>query len=303
MRHRILTALLLAPMLILGSALPAEAIFGTISGVVQRAQMIVNQVAQISNQVRQLRTEARQLSGLEEQLDHLKRAARGEVDALTEPFTELAAGSVGLVGEGLDWGSDFSGAAGDLVDAVRGMGSGNSFTELWRSARGEADRVGEADILELFAHQPAEASSRAVEDYRTARDAADRQRVLDYAMLDAAASLAATIEGAQGSFDELTTNGNLSNTALQQAQVAAALTQGQIDAAVGQLLAYQAVEQTSRMQQAELARLERLAAWRDAQLRANETFERMQSATLQKRDALREGLLFRIHPFYMGGQS
>ena len=303
MRHRTLTALLLAPMLILASALPAEAIFGTITGAIQRAQMIVHQVAQISNQVRQLRTEARQLSGLEAQLEQMKQAARGEVDALTEPFTELAAGPVGLVGEGLGWGSDLGGAAGELVDAVRGMGSGHSFTEHWRSARGEADQVGEADILELFAHQPAGASTRAVEDYRTARDAADRQRVLDYAMLDAAASLAATIESAQGSFDALSANGNLSNTALQQAQVAAALTQGQIDAAVGQLLAYQAVEQTSRMQQAELARLERLAAWRDAQLRANDTFERMQSATLQNRDRLREGLLFRIHPFYMGGPS
>ena len=40
----------------------------------------------------------------------------------------------------------------------------------------------------------------------------------------------------------------------------AALPQGRINAAVGQVLADQAVEQASRMQQAELARLERLEA-------------------------------------------
>ena len=166
-----------------------------------------------------------------------------------------------------------------------------------------ADRVSEADILELFTNHPPEVSSRAVEDYRQAREAADRQRVLDYAMLDAAASLASTIESAQGSFDALTTNGNLSNTALQQAQVAAALTQGRINAAVGQVLAYQAVEQANRMQQAELARLERLAAWRESQLRTNEMFEQMRAAAFQNRDALREGLLFKIPSFYMGGQA
>ena len=61
-----------------------------------------------------------------------------------------------------------------------------------------ADQVSEADILELFRNRPAEASSRAVEDYRQAKETADRQRVLDYAMMDAAASLASTVESAQG---------------------------------------------------------------------------------------------------------
>ena len=166
-----------------------------------------------------------------------------------------------------------------------------------------ADQVSEADILELFRNRPAEASSRAVEDYRQAKEAADRQRVLDYAMMDAAASLASTVESAQGSFDDLTANGNLSNTALQQAQVAAALTQGRINAAVAQVLAYQAVEQANRMQQAEIDRLERLAEWRDARLRTNAMADAMRTAAFQNRDRLREGLLFKIPSFYMGGQA
>ena len=209
MRHRSLTTVLLVSILMLASAGPANALFD-IGGVIQRAQMIVNQATQIANQIRQMRTMTRQLTELEEQLDYMKEAARGEVDALIEPFAELAAGSIGLVGDDLDWGSEFSGAAGELVEAVRGMGSGDSFTDVWRSAQGVADQVSEADILELFRNRPAEASSRAVEDYRQAKEAADRQRVLDYAMMDAAASLASTVESAQSSFDALTANGNLS---------------------------------------------------------------------------------------------
>ena len=300
MRHPILTTVLVLS-LILTNAGPANALFD-ISGAIQRAQMILNQVTQISNQVRQMRTMTRQLTELEEQLDYMKDVARGEVDALIEPFAELAAGSVGLVGDDLDWGSEFTGAAGELVDAVRGMGNGDSFTDVWRSAQGVADRVSEADILELYRSRPAEVSSRAAEDYRQAREAADRQRVLDYAMMDAAASLASTIESAQGSFDELTASGNLSNTALQQAQVAAALTQGRINAAVAQVLAYQAVEQANQMQQAEIDRLERLAEWRDARLRTNAMYDAMRAAALQNRDKLREGLLFKVPSFYMGGQ-
>ena len=135
MRHRTLTTALLVSILMLASAGPANALFD-IGGVIQRAQMIVNQATQIANQIRQMRTMTRQLTELEEQLDYMKEAARGEVDALIEPFAELAAGSIGLVGDDLDWGSDFSGAAGELVDAVRGMGSGDSFTDVWRSAQG-----------------------------------------------------------------------------------------------------------------------------------------------------------------------
>ena len=123
MRHRSLTTALLVLVLMLASAGPANALFD-IGGVIQRAQMIVNQATQIANQIRQMRTMTRQLTELEEQLDYMKEVARGEVDGLIEPFAELAAGSIGLVGDGLDWGSEFSGAAGELVAAVRGMGSG-----------------------------------------------------------------------------------------------------------------------------------------------------------------------------------
>ena len=297
MRHRIFAPAVLAALLLLGGARPASAQFD-FGAIFQRAQMIANQITQIANQVGQLRSMARQLSELEDQLDHMERAARGEIDALLAPFSRLAAEPVGLVRNGVAWGSDFSGPAQDLVGAVRGFGSGGSFTDVWRSARNAADRVSEADILALFPGHPPEAATRALESYRSSREAADRQRVLDYAALDAAAALAGTIESAQGSFGDLTANGNLSNTALQQAGVAAALSQGRINAALGQVLAHEAAREASRARQAELAHLEWLGRWHDGRARANALAGTMRDAASLNRAALRDGLLFRVPSFY-----
>ena len=299
MRYRIFAPAVLVPLLLLAGARPASAQFD-FGAVLQRAQMIANQITQIANQVRQVRGLARQLSELEDQLEHMERAARGEIDALLAPFSRLAADPVGLVRNGVAWGSDFGGAAQDLVGAVRGFGSGGSFTEVWRNAQRAVDRVSEADILALFSAHPPEAATRALETYRRSREAADRQRVLDYAALDAAAALAETVESAQGSFAGLTANGNLSNTALQQAGVAAALSQGRINAAAGQVLAHQAAVEAGRARQAELARLAQLAEWRESRMRANAMAGAMRAAALGNRAVLRDGLLLRVPSFYRG---
>ena len=58
-------------------------------------------------------------------------------------------------------------------------------------------RDARTDILALYGNHLPGVATRAVEDYRRAREAADRQRVLDYATLDAAAALTGTIESAQ----------------------------------------------------------------------------------------------------------
>jgi len=297
MRHRILIPALLVPLLTLADPAPASAQFDFGSWF-QRATIIANQITQISHQVSQIRSMARQLTELEDQLDHMERAAKGEIDALLRPFSDLAADPVGLVRDGLGWRSDFTGPARGTVDAVRRFGTGGSFTDLWRAAHGTADRVTEADILGLYRSLPPQAATRALEDYRRAREAADRQRVLDYAALDAAAALAGTIESAQGSFADLTANGNLSNTALQQAGVAAALSQGRINAALGQVLAHQTAMEASRARQAELARLEWLARWSEGRARANALAETMRDAASLNRTALRGGLLFQIPSFY-----
>ena len=263
--------------------------------------MIVNQATQIANQVRQMRTMTRQLDELEDQLDYMEEVARGEVGRSPSRSPSSPPDPLGLVADGLGWGGEFTGAAGELVTAVRGMGNGTALTGHWQEVRAAADLVSEADILALYGDQPPEASTRAVGHYRRSREAADRQRVLDYATMDAAAALTATVAGAETSFGELAANGNLSDTALRQSGVAAALTQGRLDAAVGQVLAYQAVGEAHRAQEAERARLERLAAWRDARLRTNRTLGEMRTSALQNREGLRNGLLLRLPSFYTGG--
>ncbi len=297
MRHRILVPALLVSLLTLAAPAPASAQFDFGSWF-QRATIIANQITQISHQVTQIRSLARQLTELEDQLDHMERAAKGEIDALLQPFSDLAADPVGLVRNGLGWRSDFTGPARNTVDAVRRFGTGGSFTDLWRAAHGTADRVSEADILTLYRNLPPQAATRAAGDYRRDREAADRQRVLDYAALDAAAALAETIESAQGSFGGLTSNGNLSNTALQQAGVAAALSQGRINAAAGQVLAHQAALEASRARAAELARLEWLGRWADGRTRANALAVTMRDAASLNRTTLRSGLLFQIPSAY-----
>ena len=247
---------------------------------------------------------ARQLSELEDQLDHMERAARGEIDALLQPFSRLAAqprrdwcatdspGAIGLPGRGPRDGRRRPGLR--PAAATRSPDCG-------AAAQSAADRVGRGRHLgavrATFRPRP---RTRAVEDYHSAREAADRQRVLDYATLDAAAALAETIESAQGSFAGLTANGNLSNTALQQAEVAAALSQGRINAGVAQVLAHQAAQEASRAQLAELARLERLAAWSESRARANAMAGTLRDAASRNRAALREGLLLKIPSFYGG---
>ena len=84
----------------------------------------------------------RQLTEFENQLEYMQ-----EVDPVAGPFSELAAGSIGLVGDGLVWGSEFTGSVGELVDAVRDMGSGGSFTDVWGSAQDLADLVSEASSI------------------------------------------------------------------------------------------------------------------------------------------------------------
>ena len=97
-----------------------------------------------------------------------------------------------------------------------------------------------------------------------------------------------------------TENGNLSNTALQQAEVAAALSQGRINAGVAQVLAHQAAREASQAQQAELARLEQLTQWRESRMRANAMAGTLRDAALRNRNALRDGLLLKIPSFYGG---
>ena len=82
MKHRIVSGLVLVPLMIVLSTTPAYAIFGSIIAAIQRAQMIVNQGVQIYNDAMEKITMNGQLTELTDQFSHLKEQALGTVGAL-----------------------------------------------------------------------------------------------------------------------------------------------------------------------------------------------------------------------------
>ena len=82
--------------------------------------------------------------------------------------------------------------------------------------------------------------------------------------------------------------------------MAAALSQGRINAAVAQVLAHEAAREASRARLAELEQLERLTEWHESRQRAGAMAATMRDAASFNREGLRDGLLFRIPSFYGG---
>ena len=299
--RKAITVVLMVPVFLMLTTTPAHALFGSILAGIQRAQMIVNQGIQIyESQIAKLTMDG-QLTQMTDQFAHLKEQALGTVGALTDPFTDLASVPAQFIGTGLSWKNDFTGVARELVSSVEQMGdAGKSFTESWRSRLTAADTVTESDILDLYGTQRPEVAARASRGYLAAREEGDNRLVLDHATSDAAANLMVAAREAVESYEGLRNNTNTSNTALAQSQVAGTVTQGNLTAAMAQLMAFQAAKEAAEDYEREIARREALAEWVEAQRRARITFAAQQAGLDARRDAMREGLLFEIHPFYGG---
>ena len=216
--------------------------FFDISAPFQRALMIANQATLIANQVAQLATMNQQLGKLTEQFTHIKDSTLGQVGAITQPFTDLASVPGRLIGTGMSWKSDFTGAAGELATAVEQLSDGTSFTGAWRTKLQQADQTSEQDILTAYADLPVRLATQAAENYRNQRERGEQATVLNYAVSDAASEATEAIKSALESYDGLRSNANRSVTALGQAQVAGLVTQGQLTAAMAQLQAFQAAQ-------------------------------------------------------------
>ena len=301
MKHRILTGMVVIPLFIVLTTTPAYAIFGSILAGIQRAQMIINQGVQIYEaQIAKLTMDT-QLTELTDQFSHLKDQALGSVGALTDPFTDLASVPTRFIGVGLSWKSDFTGVAAELASSVEQMGeTGKSFTQSWRGRLTAADTVTESDILTLYDDYRPEIAAGVASGYLAAREEGDKRLVLDHAMSDAAANLMIAARDAVESYEGLRNNTNTSNTALAQSQVAGTVTQGNLTAAMAQLMAFQAAKEAAEDYEREIARREALARWIETQRRAEITFAAQQAGLDARRDSMREGLLFRIHPAYGG---
>ena len=301
MYRKVLTVVLLVPVLVLLTTTPAHAIFGSILAGVQRAQMIVNQGVQIYEAQLAKLTMDGQLTELTDQFSHLQEQALGSVGALTDPFTQLASMPTQFLGVGLSWKNDFTGIPAELVSSVEQMGeSGKSFTQSWRGRLTAADTVTESDILSLYGNYRPEIAAKASSGYLAAREEGDKRLVLDHAMSDAAANLMVAAREAVESYEGLRNNTNTSNTALWQSQVAGTVTQGNLTAAMAQLMAFEAAKAAAEDYEREIARREALARWVETQRVAEINFAAQQAGLDARRDSLREGLLFRIHPTYGG---
>ena len=303
MKHRILTAVVVIPLFIVVSTTPAHAVFGSILAGIQRAMMISNQVTQIYKDTMAKITFDGQLTQLVDQAAHLKEQALGTVGALTDPFTDLASVPTQFIGIGLSWKNDFSGVAAEVAGAVENMGeSGKSFRESWAQRLTDADTVSETDILNLYAGGRPEIAARASRGYLAAREQGDNRLVLDHATSEVAANLMIAAKDAVKSYEGLRNNTNTSNTALAQSQVAGTVTQGNLTAAMAQLMAYQAAKESAEDYEREIARREALAQRVAKQQQSDLMYNAHKDGIVARRQTLREGMLFRIPALY-GGQG
>ena len=301
MIRRTLTVVVMVPLLIMLTTTPAHAIFGSILAGIQRAKMIVNQGIQIYKQTTSKITMDGQLAELTNQFSHLKDQALGSVGALTEPFTDLASVPAQFIGLGLSWKNDFTGIAQGVASSVENMGeTGKSFRESWKQRLTDADTVSETDILDLYANYRPELGAAATNGYLAAREEGDKRLVLGHATSDVAANLMVAAKAAVESYEGLRNNTNTSNTALAQSQVAGTVTQGNLTAAMAQLMAYQAAKAAAEDYEREIARRQELARWLEAQKQADINFAAQQAGLDARRERLREGLLFRIPALYGG---
>ena len=237
-----------------------------------------------------------QLTEMVNQAEHLKEQALGAVGQLTDPFTEMASVPTTFIGVGLSWKNDFTGVAGELASSVEQMGeTGKSFRESWKQRLTDADTVTESDILSLYADYRPEIAAKAANRFLAAREKSDKQLVLSHTMSEVSKNLIVAAKDAVESYKGLRDNTNISNTALAQSQIAGAVTQGNLTAAMTQLMAFEQAKKAAEDYEREIGRRQELAQWLQSQRSAEVDFNASQAGIAARRDSMREGLLYQIH--------
>ena len=292
---RILTAVVVVPLFIVVSTTPAHAVFGSILAAIQRGLMIGNQITQLYNDTMEKITFDGQLTEMIGQAAHLKEQALGTIGALTDPFTKLASLPTKFIGLGLSWKNDFTGIPRGIASSVENMGeTGKSFRESWKQRLTDADTVSESDILNLFQSSSPEIAAEASRGYLAAREDSDKRLVLAHATSDAASNLMVAARDAVKSYEGLQNNTNLSNTALAQSQIAGTVTQGNLTAAMVQLMAFQAAKEAAEGYENEITRREALAERIIKQQQSELVYDAHIAGIIAKRQTVREGMLFPI---------
>ena len=274
-----------------------HAIFGLpdVAALAQRVTIIANQGTQIAQSVTQLARMRDQFDKLKEQYDHIRQSTLGEIGALTDAFTDLSALPGQLVGTGLGWRADFANTdAAGLVDALEVFSNdGTTLTEYWRDRLRAAPTVTEQDVLAEYRSLPVSLAEQAAANYRRQRDEAEQRTALSYSVNTAASAATATVASALDSYDQLRGQTNTSGTALQQAQVAALVTSGEVTAALVQLHAFEATQDAAEALAAEERRRELEAARVATQRAARVEHDRRLAGIAARRDG-GDDLLFPV---------
>ena len=113
-------------------------------------------------------------------------------------------------------------------------------------------------------------------------------------MSEVSKNLIVAAKDAVESYKGLRDNTNISNTALAQSQIAGAVTQGNLTAAMTQLMAFEQAKKAAEDYEREIARRQELAQWVQSQRTAEVDFNASQAGIAARRDSMREGLLYQI---------
>ncbi len=268
--------------------------------------MIVNQILQrlnekiqIANQATQIKQFTEQLTKMREQITHMKEATLGEIGALEESFSELIAAPTDLVLEAMQWQTEFSGSARDLVRAAQELAALKPFRENWRKILNQY-QTNKQDIVKLLSHLDPKVTAQVSENHRRDQEEADRERVTTYLVDDSATALIRATANAQNSLQKLRSNTNHSDTALAQAQVTGLATQGEVLSAMAQLMAFQAAQSAAKDYDDEIERRKQWKKWERQQAASKELFEKHQAGIAASANSLREGLAYQV-PSAFGG--
>ena len=172
--------------------------------------------------------------------------------------------------------------------------SGKSFRESWAQRLTAADTVSESDILNLFQSSRPEIAAEASRGFLAAREDSDKRLVLSHTMSDTASNLMIAAKDAVESYEGLQNNTNVSNTALAQSQIAGTVTQGNLTAAMVQLMAFEAANEAAKDYEREIARREALAKRVAAQQQSELLYNAHIAGIEANRQSFRDGMNFPI---------
>ena len=204
---------------------------------------------------------AQQITQLDDTYNHMLDAANGRVGQLLSGFNQLSTADAQTL---LDadfgaWRNQLSGSSTQLAAELSSM-NGSSLSDFLVTELAAAADVTEPQLRALFPNNPT-ASAELAADWADARERADRIRAADLATAEAAGRVTALLQAAQADIDGRRGQGQLSHTALQQAQLANQLTAAEMDVALAQLQAIQAQQAALAHHEAELLYRTRMAEW------------------------------------------